>query len=106
MSIIKILTPREEYKRIYREYANTYYIPRNSKNCYQLDWLVSLYSFGTDLHSHWLEFSPKDSEDEWRMSQLVSVERVMYCMTPYPIQARYRSRYQNKDVFYKLTFEG
>ena len=106
MSIIKILTPKEEFRRIYRDYAITYYIPRNSKNCYQLDWLVSLYAFGTDLHSHWLEFSPRDGSDEWRMSQLISIERMLFCMTPSVIQERYKARYKNKDFFYKLTFEG
>lgn len=106
MSIIKIFTPKEEFRRIYRDYANTYYVPRNSKNCYQLDWLVSLYSFGTDLHDYWLEFSPRDESNEWRMSQLIFIERMLFCMTPSVIQQRYKTRYKNTDLFYKLMFEG
>lgn len=105
MSIVKILTPKEEFRRIYRDNATTYYIPRNSKNCYQFDWLLSLYAFGSDV-VQWLEFTPRDGSDEWRITQMKSIERVSYCVTPYPIQARYRARYGANDTFYKLTFEG
>lgn len=105
MSLIKILTPKEEFRRIYREYATTYYIPRNSRNCHQLDWLVSLYAFGSDV-IQWLEFTPKDGFDEWRITQIKSIERVAFCVTPSVIQQRYKARYSGKDVFYRLTFEG
>ena len=105
MSLIKILMPEEEFRRIYRDNAITYYIPRNSKNCYQFDWLVSLYAFGSDV-IQWLEFTPKDGSDEYRITQMKSIERVSYCMTPYPVRARYRARYGAKDTFYKLIFEG
>ena len=108
-NVIKIKTRKDDYKRIYRDGDLSHYTPRTQRNYQQLDWLCSLFSFGTTSSKYYVEFTPADCSNDfdWRITLVNDIRHVLLKDCPCYIQNRYKRQGYTLDAqMYCFEFEG
>ena len=107
-NVIKIKTRKDDYERIYLNSDLKHYTPRTKSNCNGLDWIVSLFQFGSEP-KYFVEFTPvtQTNDSRWRFSFLSNLTHICLRDCPRYVQSRYKSLgYDLDSIFYCFEFEG